>query len=42
VAEAIGLAFTTGLHRSTKDFNMDPVTLQVCYRDLMDCFEDAK
>ncbi|RAO70505.1 uncharacterized protein BHQ10_006517 [Talaromyces amestolkiae] len=28
VAEAIGLAFTTGLHRSTKDFNMDPVTLQ--------------
>ena len=30
VAEAVGLAFTTGLHRSTKEFNMDPVTLQVC------------
>jgi hypothetical protein len=29
VAEAVGLAFTTGLHRSTKEFNMDPVTLQV-------------
>ncbi|KAI1616434.1 fungal-specific transcription factor domain-containing protein [Exophiala viscosa] len=29
VAEAVGLAFTTGLHRSTKEFNMDPVTLQI-------------
>ncbi|OKL61515.1 hypothetical protein UA08_03104 [Talaromyces atroroseus] len=29
VAEAIGLAFTTGLHRSTTDFKMDPVTLQI-------------
>ncbi len=29
VAEAVGLAFTTGLHRSTREFNMDPVTLQV-------------
>ncbi|QKX55394.1 uncharacterized protein TRUGW13939_02487 [Talaromyces rugulosus] len=29
VAEAIGLAFTTGLHRNTRDFKMDPVTLQI-------------
>ncbi|WVQ81680.1 hypothetical protein IAT38_003805 [Cryptococcus sp. DSM 104549] len=29
VTEAIGLAFTTGLHRSTREFNMDPVTLQI-------------
>nr|XP_019047902.1 hypothetical protein I302_04522 [Kwoniella bestiolae CBS 10118]OCF26832.1 hypothetical protein I302_04522 [Kwoniella bestiolae CBS 10118] len=29
VAEAIGLAFATGLHRSTDDFRMDPVTLQI-------------
>ncbi|KAF1814417.1 hypothetical protein P152DRAFT_512783 [Eremomyces bilateralis CBS 781.70] len=29
VAEAVGLAFTTGLHRSTNEFKMDPVTLQV-------------
>jgi len=29
IAEAVGLAFTTGLHRSTVEFKMDPVTLQV-------------
>ncbi|OCF34177.1 hypothetical protein I316_04127 [Kwoniella heveanensis BCC8398] len=29
LAEAIGLAFATGLHRSTDDFRMDPVTLQI-------------
>ncbi|WWC73361.1 uncharacterized protein I206_107328 [Kwoniella pini CBS 10737] len=29
VAEAIGLAFATGLHRSTDDFRMDPVTMQI-------------
>ena len=28
VAEAIGLAFATGLHRSTDEFEMDPVTAQ--------------
>lgn len=29
VAEAVGLAFSTGLHRSTTEFHMDPVTLQI-------------
>ncbi|WVQ64065.1 uncharacterized protein L199_002224 [Kwoniella botswanensis] len=29
VAEAIGLAYATGLHRSTDDFRMDPVTMQI-------------
>ncbi|WVQ94815.1 hypothetical protein IAU59_001898 [Kwoniella sp. CBS 9459] len=29
LAEAIGLAFATGLHRSTDDFRMDPVTVQI-------------
>ncbi|WVF67228.1 hypothetical protein IAT40_001976 [Kwoniella sp. CBS 6097] len=29
LAEAIGLAFATGLHRGTDDFRMDPVTLQI-------------
>ncbi|WRT68787.1 uncharacterized protein IL334_005767 [Kwoniella shivajii] len=29
VAEAIGLAFATGLHRSTDTFRMDPVTMQI-------------
>ncbi|KAF7561742.1 hypothetical protein G7046_g2399 [Stylonectria norvegica] len=29
IAEAVGLAFTTGLHRSTVEFKMDPVTLQI-------------
>ncbi|KAF4126552.1 Fungal trans [Geosmithia morbida] len=29
VAEAVSLAFATGLHRSTVEFRMDPVTLQI-------------
>lgn len=31
VSEAVGLAFATGLHRSTREFKMDPVTLQVSH-----------
>lgn len=39
VAEAIGLGFTTGLHRSIRDFKMDPVTLQVAIRPLAEKVE---